>query len=412
MGRKGGLLEEAVSIASISMKVMGLDEGLTSDTALVELVYDGGEPKSAPKACVIKLPEKNTKMPLEKIHLMFQTEIDIYRHMSADFASKGMMLPRLYFAACPEDPSTEGYALVLEHMTHPSRQPSLQVGSIRDGVPLECALLAVKELAGLHAAYWGMTHEAVRAAEAAPGKPKFPQKAYTHVLDEGFKTTVVTGLKHFVTVTANVFGTDGTAKLATDDAAVEGFRNIGAVMSGLEPVVTRRLGVFLQRLLACPLALTHGDSHAENLFLRAGDDPAAVWFDFGTFAFRPAVWDVALFLIASLEPEARASNEENLVKCYSEALEAKGIEKYPFEQCLSDYRFCTCAGFFNIGAMLAARKEAVADEKFPFRAKANILTKRLAAAFETARWGDFFKDGAEDSEEQHPLEPRKPLNFG
>merc|ERR1712216_936803 len=101
---------------------------------------------------------------------------------------------------------------------------------------------------------------------------------------------------------------------------------------------------------------------------------AAVWFDFGTFGFRPAVWDVALFLISSLQPEVRVSTEESLVKCYSEELLAKGIEKYPFEQCFSDYRFCTCAGFFNIGRMIAARKEAMADENFPSKVKANILT--------------------------------------
>eukprot|EP00931_Biecheleriopsis_adriatica_P035619 TRINITY_DN20515_c0_g1_i1.p1 TRINITY_DN20515_c0_g1~~TRINITY_DN20515_c0_g1_i1.p1 ORF type:complete len:476 (-),score=91.76 TRINITY_DN20515_c0_g1_i1:83-1510(-) len=409
--RKAGILDETTFVESINMKELGADEGLTSSAALVEIHYSGGTPESVPKACCVKLPDKSAKMPKDMLHAMFQAEIDIYRHLSVDFASKGMTLPKLFFSACPEDPCTEGYLMVLEHMTHACHEPPFKVGSILDGVPIECALLAVKELAGLHAAYWGQSREALRALEITPGKPKFPEATFSHFYDEGQQTRLATGLKQRVHVTNAVFGPHGTAKLAEEDPQVEGFRKIGFVMSTYEPLVKRRLGVFLKRLQACPLALTHGDCHAENLFLEPGDDPRATWFDFGTLAFRPAVWDLALFLTSSLEPEARCHEEEKLAKCYHDMLLAKGIENYSFEQCFADYRFCACAGFWNIGMLIMARKEKVADENFKMRTKANILTKRVAAALEAAQWGDFFKDAPEDSEEQHPADSEKPPNF-
>lgn len=410
--RKASLLDEGMSVERVDMKVLGADQGLTSDTALVELTYTGGGNTSAPEACVVKLPSKDAKVPREAVNRMFQAEIDIYRHLAADLAHKGMVLPTLYFSASPEDPATEGYVMVLEHMTHPSRQPCLQVGSMSESVPMECALLAVKELAGLHSAYWNLSREAVRALEVAPGKPKFAQAAFAHIDDEGRKSWYATNLKQRVVLTAAVFGPGGTAALPVDDTAVAGFRNLGAIVSTFEQVVKRRLGTFLERLRACPQVLSHGDCHCENLFIRPGDDPAAMWFDFATFAFRPALWDVALFVIASLEPEVRSECEETLVKGYHDALLARGVEDYTFRQCLSDYRFCACAGFWNIGGMILVWKEAAADVSFPMRLKANILTTRVAAALEAAHWEDFFQDRPEDSEEQHPLEADKALNFG
>merc|ERR1712048_1223029 len=146
-----------------------------------------------------------------------------------------------------------------------------------------------------------------------------------------------TMLKRLLMEIPKIFGPEGTVKLSPDDESVGGFRKIGAVMNSIQPVLKRRLGVFVQRLCACPVALSHGDSHSESLFFSPGDSSDAVWFDFGAFAFRPVHFDLNLFMIASLDSDVRVSNEERLVKCYHDALLANGVENYTYEKCFSDY---------------------------------------------------------------------------
>mmetsp|Transcript_36779 Transcript_36779/g.106008 ORF Transcript_36779/g.106008 Transcript_36779/m.106008 type:complete len:486 (-) Transcript_36779:34-1491(-) len=409
--QKAGLLEETIYVDSCQMKVLGSDEGLTSDTALVDLVYSGGEPKLAPTACAVKLPIKPGTLPQAVLSMLFQTEIDFYRHIAPGMIKQGMQAPKVYFAACSEDPATERFVLVLEHMTHPARQPPLEVGTLEDGIPMECAMLAVKQLAGFHAAFWNLGHEAFRGLENSPGVPKFHPKRISHIGDPGRKSWWATNLAKRVATTVEVFGPENTT-LPADDPAVEGFRSLGAVVSKLAPAVNRRLGVFLQRLQSCPQALTHGDSHVENLFFKPGSEPAAVWFDFQALQYRAAAWDVSLMVVSSLRPEVRVSGEQALVKCYHDALLANGVESYTFEQCFSDFRFLACAPFWNVGGLILLRKGGLAEPGCFVRTKANILCQRAAAAFEAASWADFFQNGPEDSEEENPHDPERPLNFG
>jgi len=69
--------------------------------------------------------------------------------------------------------------------------------------------------------------------------------------------------------------------------------------------------------------------------------------------------DVAYFLGAGLTAENRRSSEEGIVRGYCTALNAAGIDDYPWDRCWNDYRRGVFAGFTVtvIASMLVQQTE-------------------------------------------------------
>lgn len=204
----------------------------------------------------------------------------------------------------------------------------------------------------------------------------------------------------------------------------DGFRIFGVYMSKTYPVIKRRLTAFLKRLESCALALIHGDAHVENIFLNVDGTPEAIWFDFQGLTYSAAMRDVAYLAGTSLSVEDRRAGEQTLVKCYHDVLLSHGIKDYTFEQCYSDYKFCTLLCLLNfLGVVGMKYKSMIPDKKGPFadnpgpeafheRMKFNTWTTRVTAALEDASWLEFLQDAQEDSEENNPSDLTQPCNFG
>jgi len=97
---------------------------------------------------------------------------------------------------------------------------------------------------------------------------------------------------------------------------------------------------------AAPETLLHGDMRLDNVSFSPPEpatngNPAEepiVFFDWQLTSRGPAAYDVAYFLSGALAADAPADTVAELVRGYHAALVAEGIDDYPLEDCLRDYR--------------------------------------------------------------------------
>jgi hypothetical protein len=85
-------------------------------------------------------------------------------------------------------------------------------------------------------------------------------------------------------------------------------------------------------------AVVHGDYRLDNL-LFATDHPGQVAaVDWQTVAIAQPGRDLAYFLGTCLSADDRRRHERDLIAGYHGHLTAHGVDDYPLEQCIDDYR--------------------------------------------------------------------------
>jgi hypothetical protein len=106
----------------------------------------------------------------------------------------------------------------------------------------------------------------------------------------------------------------------------------------MAPTLLPRAMKGIDRLLAIPETLTHGDYRSDNLFF--GADPArpVVACDWQGPARSPAVVDVPYYITGSLTIEDRRKHERDLLQRYHAGLMEGGVRDYPFESFFQHYR--------------------------------------------------------------------------
>lgn len=482
--RQSGLLDAGTSVQAMKTRKLGSDEGMMADKLMIDdIVYataqaeerdpPGQLPKHrAPSSCMVKIPPTATGFPRAFVNAGCKIECYFYQHLQGPMREKfGVWSPQCYFVGTRsdgEEPSSHRYVCVLEHMTHPQRSPglpTLRPGKMIEGdVPLECALLAVQQLAALHAAYWEMDREAFRAPEPPGGGAPFLAEV-SHSAEAGQLTRSCGMLRSGVKEVGDLFAGPAANKHLPPGPEYDGFRLLGQCMQELYPKLRRKLNAFAKRMEKCPTALNHGDTTCENLFYSTSacsesdgvGPPQAIWFDFQGLKHSAAVRDVSWFVTSSFSVERRRAVEEQLVRCYYDALgerlpraagdgvaagERSGDRGGPagggrsfesFEQCFQDYGFCLHAvllvllGVSTMRWRPMARAEEASGRRGIFSEtalepgseelrreleKSNQFCVRVVAALDDHRWAALFEGGEEDSEEQNPTDLATPCNFG
>ena len=130
-----------------------------------------------------------------------------------------------------------------------------------------------------------------------------------------------------------------------------------------------------------PFTVLHGDYRLDNLLFSRLDD-GVVAVDWQTAALGPPMRDVAYFLGTSLETPLRRAHEEQLVREYHSALEARGVADYRADRCWEDYRLGHLQGpmVTVLGCMYASGvRSEESDAMFL------AMTRRSCAAIEDLR---------------------------
>ncbi len=201
------------------------------------------------------------------------------------------------------DPATSFFCLIMEDL-HPAVQ-----GDQIEGCSIEQAHLAVTQAARLHGPTWNM---ASLRDDPVVG-------------DKGEKSITLVDIWNMV------YG-----------GFVERYRHR---LEDRHLALLERFTPKLEAYMTPPpeqFALTHGDYRLDNM-LFGGPYPLAV-VDWQTVAINHPLNDVAYFIGAGLQPDARRASERDLVRAYYDALVEQGVSGYEFDTCFDHYRRYSFSG--------------------------------------------------------------------
>jgi hypothetical protein len=298
------------------------------------LDYAGGEAArvaaGAPRTLVGKFPSLDPLSRQTAVQLgNYAREIYFYRELAARLP---VARPACYWAEIAgEGPE---FALLLEDMA-PAQQ-----GDQLAGCSPAVARAAVCELANLHGPTW--MDPAMRGrrwiAEPSAASAVQARALYAQMLP--------------------AFLARFAPRLEADEREI-----IAAVAESKGPP---------HRYPEAPWSLVHIDYRLDNLLIdERGPAPRiAAVVDWQSLVIGSPLSDVAYFLGASLLPEVRRPVERELVRAYHDALFARGVRDYAWEQCWSDYRRGAFAGFaVTVVASVIVQETARGNDMFTAMAR-------------------------------------------
>jgi Phosphotransferase enzyme family len=277
------------------VEVVAVGTGQTGATYRVTVDY-AANPGALPETFVIKLPATDDEVR-DRVVLGYRSECAFYESV-ADRVQ--VPIPQCYHCDISEDASN--YALLLSDQA-PARQ-----GDQLAGCGETQARLAAKAIAGLHGPTWGQQEWLT-----------FPGLPMSTATDEAKK-----GLGDVAVMSADITVEKLGAKLSAADA-----ETFVEAMGLVTPWLHNDFGRF---------SLIHGDYRLDNLLFHPDGD--RIWVvDWQTLGAGLPARDLSYFAATSLEPEARASLERDLVADYHSALLGYGVTDYDLETCWDDYRY-------------------------------------------------------------------------
>ena len=258
----------------------------------------------APVSVVGKFPSPEPKSrAAAKTFRTYEREVGFYRELAE---TVDIRIPACYLADI--DPDTGDFVLLLEDL-----RPAVQ-GDQLDGCSLDEAMLAMDELAGLHAPRWG---------DPALANIEWLGQ-YDDVESNKMIRSVYQGLWPGFVAQYGSSLTSGALALG------EAF---GASMNDWRSSWTP------------PYCVTHGDYRLDNMMFgtEEGGYPLAT-VDWQTVGHGPGIMDAAYFIGNGLRVSDRRAHEMDLLKRYHDALSVRGVSGYEWRQCIVDYRRATLSG--------------------------------------------------------------------
>ncbi len=317
--RGAGVLHSA-TVTALHAQPVG--NGMVGTSIRYMLDYSAPEPH-APASVVGKFPARDaTSRQSGAGMLLYLRESNFYRDIAPQV---GIHTPRVL--ANFFDPATHDFVLLFEDLT-PARG-----GDQLFGCSVEDAGVAMREIAQLHAPFWG------RASLETMPWLSLPEPAATGI--------------------AQMF--PGIAELFRERFAARLDREVMDAAMKLVP-------------LAHPLmfpepsqpTVIHGDFRLDNVLFdaKAGAWPLAT-LDWQTITRGCGTLDAAYFVGSGLRAWDRADHETDLLRLYHEALLGLGVRGYAWEQCWADYRKHSVNGLFMavLSAVSVAQTER-GDEMF------------------------------------------------
>jgi aminoglycoside/choline kinase family phosphotransferase len=233
-------------------------------------------------------------------------------------------VPRLLFAAF--DPGESWFTLILEDLR------DARPGDEIEGCDATVAAAALDQMAALHAPCW-----------------EDPELASTGWVDR-----------------SSPEGDEFAAALVT--GVFPGF--LERYADRLDPEHVAFLECFVPRIRAWvarergPRTIVHADFRLDNL-LFTPDRPEPAVVDFQTISWGCGAYDLAYFVGGSLEPDVRRAAGDDLIAGYHRGLVDRGVEDYPLDALITDYRReCLGGLFMAVGASMLVKRTERGDRMF------------------------------------------------
>lgn len=346
--RARGYLQKNARIVAFEKIKFGREKGYLGDKCLLKDITYEPPAFETPGSIFVKLFPTDLVIPAASCANMWLTEVNFVTRTLKDLPdSNGFKVPHFYFAEGDNEESKPPHFVIL--MEPINAKPY----DILTAMPVEHVFRAAKDLAILHAPYWGWSYSRFRDEHDDHGRKKF--EGYGHMEDrgqqEGCRGLFSTGNR----LGLQIFGADGPLS-ATQLEDFSGYVDFWRFWAAeIWPLLQMRWGALFARWTSIPVTLIHGDLHIENMF--CVEDGTNVYIDFQAVKLGPGVRDLAWLITSSLKPEERREHEKMVMKAYHEALMARGVQ-YAWEQCWEDFVFMKIHGLWAgmLGAGIFAGK--------------------------------------------------------
>ena len=276
------------ALTDVQIHRVGSDRGHLGSSYRADLGYRG-RPVGAPRSVVVKLPAEGEKsLATAQRGRLYERE---YRFFTELAPHTDVRSPACFAAGYDE--LTDTFALVLEDVSS-----TVEVDQLT-GCPVDLADLTLRELARLHASWWG--------------------REQLHAY--GWLTTFASADR-----LANLSGLMRTGWPALCSLAEE---RLGPDARRVGQAVLEYLPRGLTALDELPQTLVHGDPRLDNLMFDAGATRAPiVLLDWQNVSRGAAVSDVAYFLAQNLTVADLRAHGEDLLARYHAELVAHGVTGY------------------------------------------------------------------------------------
>jgi len=298
--RYAGVLDDAV-VTQVERQQIGT--GQMGQNIAFSLTYDRPAP-AAPATVVGKFPSPEPQSrAAAKTFRTYEREVGFYQEIAG---TVDIRVPVCYLADIDLD--TGDFVLLLEDL-----RPAVQ-GDQLAGCSLDEAMLAMDELAGLHAPRWG--------------DPTLANIEWLGQYDDVEPNEVIRSV--YQGLWPRFVAQYGSSLTSGALALGEAF---GASMNDW------------RRSWTPPFCVAHGDYRLDNMMFgtEQGGYPLAT-VDWQIVGHGPGIMDAAYFIGNGLRVPDRRAHEMDLLKRYHDALSARGVEGYEWSRCLVDYKRATLAG--------------------------------------------------------------------
>ncbi len=343
--RAGGVLGEQ-TVNGFSIEPLSAARSRNSSLARISVSYDGQSadfPNTLFAKFVSRIPANRERAADREL---FRTEIALYENLGDMMP---LNIPKMYFGFAKE--GSDVAVLLMEEIDGISKS-GLSVAEEWSLTNSE-AFLALRELSGLHARWWG--DESIgEYTWLLPVHSDRRRKEY-HIYEEAW--------------------------ISLRDV-------IEPALSPSEIRICDRLSGFLPTLMSeleqMPMTLCHGDYHSGNLLWDELGEPSTVWaIDWQVPVIGPAILDVSVLLGTSVTGDNLKLVRQEYLPEYHGALIDSGVNDYEYQRFLSDYRYGLLDVLQRVMGALA-----VVDFGRPDATEViHLLVGNLAAAAENAGSG-------------------------
>jgi len=288
--RAGGRRQTA-EVESVSVEEIGHGRGFAGSIGRLTVAYT--DDSAAPSTLVVKLSSVDPQVRRYAIDDgMYRRETMFYRELAAE---SGVPVPHCYLAELDRD--SGDFVLLLEDLT------GLREGDEIAGCSVDDAMLTMRYLARLHAAWWNNPR-------AAGQEWLLPDTDSSISLQRRYLSAWSTAADSL----ASIFPAD-----------------VFVIAERLGP----QLAAFLEASNDGDRTLNHGDCHLGNLFFR---DDGIVLIDWQNVMITSPALDTAYFIQGSLPVETRRADEAQLLDAYRDTLLDQGVAEYSKDRLIQDYR--------------------------------------------------------------------------
>jgi len=297
--RNGGALDDRAEVIAFDARELGPDKGFVAQIAQIRLFYDRAE-ASAPRSVIAKFSAADAGQRAHGLRQgLYEREVRFYQELA------GLVIlstPRCYHSDI--DLETGAHILILEDLG-PADGDARQRGCTG-----EEASLVVREMARFHAGWWQ--------------RPELGRLPWIPNLDQ---------MHDFAAMQKGFTGTIDRVRRTTTSRLPPGLLRLAERASP-------RLRALANALyFEAPQTLVHFDLQRDNLyFRRSRNDLGVTVIDWQLMTRGNGTIDMAQFLGENLDSTISSYQVKTLLATYHNGLLANGIDDYPFETCLADFR--------------------------------------------------------------------------